>query len=91
MWYGTNDLTAYHALCHAIAVEPRPQTCEPCEELRASCTVQESEDHADSDPANIVDLIEWERRRGNEESPDLSQACKRVFSSTVCKGRRCKS
>jgi hypothetical protein len=28
MWYGAeNDLTAWHALCRAIGVEPLPQTC----------------------------------------------------------------
>ena len=39
MWYGAeNDLTAWHALCRAIGVEPLPQTCEQCEEVRARCT-----------------------------------------------------
>ena len=34
MWYGTkNDLTAWHALCRAIGVEPLPQTCEQFEEV----------------------------------------------------------
>lgn len=34
MWYGAeNDLTAWHALCRAIGVEPLPQTCEQCEEV----------------------------------------------------------
>ena len=32
MWYGAeNDLTAWHALCRAIGVEPLPKTCEQCE------------------------------------------------------------
>ena len=31
-WYGAeNDITAWHALCRAIGVEPPPQTCEQCE------------------------------------------------------------
>jgi hypothetical protein len=34
MWYGAeNDLTAWHALCRAIGVEPLPKTCEQCEEV----------------------------------------------------------
>merc|ERR1712144_192865 len=34
LWYGAeNDLTAWHALCRAIGVEPLPQTCEQCEEV----------------------------------------------------------
>jgi uncharacterized protein YlaI len=34
MWYGAeNDLTAWHALCRAIGVEPLPRTCEQCEEV----------------------------------------------------------
>jgi uncharacterized protein YlaI len=33
-WYGAeNDMTAWHALCRAIGVEPLPQTCEQCEEV----------------------------------------------------------
>lgn len=29
MWYGAeDDLTAWHALCRAIGVEPRPKTCD---------------------------------------------------------------
>lgn len=37
MWYGAeNDLTAWHALCRAIGVEPLPKTCEQCEEVRAA-------------------------------------------------------
>jgi hypothetical protein len=27
------DLTAWHALCRAIGVEPLPKTCEQCEEV----------------------------------------------------------
>jgi hypothetical protein len=34
LWYGVeNDLTAWHALCRAIGVEPLPETCELCEEV----------------------------------------------------------
>jgi hypothetical protein len=34
MWYGAeDDLTAWHALCRAIGVEPLP-TCEQCEKVR---------------------------------------------------------
>ena len=34
MWYGSEDaLTAWHALCRAIGVEPLPKTCEQCEEV----------------------------------------------------------
>jgi uncharacterized protein YlaI len=34
MWYGAeNNLTAWHALCRAIGVEPLPKTCEQCEEV----------------------------------------------------------
>jgi hypothetical protein len=34
MWYGAeNDLTAWHALCRAIGVEPLPKTCAQCEEV----------------------------------------------------------
>jgi hypothetical protein len=37
--YGAeDDLTAWHALCRAISVEPLPQTCEQCEEVRARYT-----------------------------------------------------
>ncbi|KAF2460790.1 hypothetical protein BDY21DRAFT_376649 [Lineolata rhizophorae] len=56
MWYGAeNDLTAWHALCRAIGVEPLPQTCAQCQEAVRRTHV------------NIVDLIEWGRRRGNSE------------------------
>jgi uncharacterized Zn-finger protein len=35
MWYGEeNDLTAWHALCRAIGIDPLPQTCGQCEEVR---------------------------------------------------------
>ncbi|KAG9227929.1 hypothetical protein BJ875DRAFT_35716 [Amylocarpus encephaloides] len=55
MWYGAeNDLTAWHALCRAIGVEPLPKTCEQCEEAARRTHV------------NIVDLIEW-GRSGSEE------------------------
>jgi hypothetical protein len=34
LWFGKeNDLAAWHALCHAIGVEPPPQTCSQCEEV----------------------------------------------------------
>jgi hypothetical protein len=34
MWYGAeNDLTAWHALCRAISIEPLPKTCEKYEEV----------------------------------------------------------
>ena len=33
-WYGAeNDLTAWHALCRAIGIEPLPTTCGKCEEV----------------------------------------------------------
>ncbi|KFZ03503.1 hypothetical protein V502_10890, partial [Pseudogymnoascus sp. VKM F-4520 (FW-2644)] len=55
MWYGAeNDLTAWHALCRAIGVEPLPETCEQCEHAVRKIHV------------NIVDLIEW-GRSGREE------------------------
>ncbi|CZS94515.1 uncharacterized protein RCO7_11685 [Rhynchosporium graminicola] len=55
LWYGAeNDLTAWHALCRAIGVEPLPKTCEQCEEAARRTHV------------NIVDLIEW-GRNGSEE------------------------
>ncbi|KAH8758844.1 hypothetical protein BGZ57DRAFT_944370 [Hyaloscypha finlandica] len=55
MWYGAeNDLTAWHALCRAVGIEPLPKTCEQCEEAVRRTHV------------NIVDLIEW-GRSGSEE------------------------
>jgi uncharacterized protein YlaI len=34
LWYGAeNDLTAWHALCRAIGIDPLPKTCEQCEEV----------------------------------------------------------
>lgn len=34
LWFGKeDDLAAWHALCHAIGVEPPPQTCGQCEEV----------------------------------------------------------
>jgi hypothetical protein len=34
MWYGAeDDLTAWHALCRAIGIDPLPRTCEQCEEV----------------------------------------------------------
>ncbi|TVY13032.1 hypothetical protein LARI1_G009054 [Lachnellula arida] len=36
-WYSAeDDLTAWHALCRAIGVEPLPQTCEQCETGRSN-------------------------------------------------------
>lgn len=36
MWFGTEDnLTAWHALCRAIGIEPLPKTCRKCEKVRA--------------------------------------------------------
>ncbi|KAF2188514.1 hypothetical protein K469DRAFT_565357 [Zopfia rhizophila CBS 207.26] len=56
MWYGAeNDLTAWHALCRAIGVEPLPKTCEQCEEAVRRTHV------------NIVDLIEWGRSDSEEK------------------------
>ncbi|KAF1846454.1 uncharacterized protein K460DRAFT_406657 [Cucurbitaria berberidis CBS 394.84] len=56
MWYGEeSDLTSWHALCRAIGIEPLPQTCEQCEKAVRSTHV------------NIIDLIEWGRRRGDTD------------------------
>jgi hypothetical protein len=34
LWYGEeDDLAAWHALCHAIGIEPPPQTCDQCEQV----------------------------------------------------------
>ncbi|KAH8663688.1 hypothetical protein BGZ60DRAFT_379420 [Tricladium varicosporioides] len=56
MWYGAeNDLTAWHALCRAIGVEPLPKTCEQCQEAVRRTHV------------NIVDLIEWGRSNSEEK------------------------
>jgi hypothetical protein len=34
LWYGKeDDLAAWHALCHAIGVEPPPQTCDQCKQV----------------------------------------------------------
>ena len=34
LWYGEeDDLAAWHALCHAIGVEPPPRTCARCEQV----------------------------------------------------------
>ncbi|TEY47671.1 hypothetical protein BOTCAL_0302g00190 [Botryotinia calthae] len=58
MWYGVeNDLTAWHALCRAIGVEPLPTTSEQCDEVVRRTHV------------NIVDLIEW-GRSGSEEKAE---------------------
>jgi hypothetical protein len=36
MWYGAeDDLTAWHALCRAIGIDPLPQTCRQCEKVRS--------------------------------------------------------
>lgn len=44
MWYGSeDDLTAWHALCRAIGVDPLPKTCDNCVEVsRISCKVHSS-------------------------------------------------
>lgn len=35
LWFGDeDDLAAWHALCHAIGIEPPPQTCDRCEQVR---------------------------------------------------------
>ena len=35
LWYGAEDsLTAWHALCRAIGIEPLPKTCEECEKVQ---------------------------------------------------------
>ncbi|KAN0086315.1 hypothetical protein V8E54_000003 [Elaphomyces granulatus] len=69
--YGAeDDLTAWHALCRAISVEPLPQTCEQCEEAVRRTHV------------NIVDLIEWGRRRGNTEER-VQQFTGKVFRNTL--------
>ncbi|OCK94216.1 uncharacterized protein K441DRAFT_562665, partial [Cenococcum geophilum 1.58] len=53
MWYGAeNDLTAWHALCRAISIEPLPRSCEKA---------------VRNTHVNIVDLIEWGRKRGNTD------------------------
>jgi len=55
-WYGAeDDLTAWHALCRAIGVEPLPQTCEQCETAVRRTHV------------NIVDLIEWGRSNSKKK------------------------
>ncbi|KAH5432425.1 hypothetical protein HBI47_093480 [Parastagonospora nodorum] len=47
MWYGDeDDLAAWHALCHAIGVEPLPRTCDRCEQAVRKTHV------------NIVDLVQ---------------------------------
>lgn len=34
LWYGAeNDLTAWHALCRAIGINPLPEACEQCERV----------------------------------------------------------
>lgn len=56
MWYGAeDDLTAWHALCRAIGVEPLPKTCEQCQDAARRTHV------------NIVDLIEWGRSNSKEK------------------------
>ncbi|TEY35471.1 hypothetical protein BOTCAL_0590g00030 [Botryotinia calthae] len=56
MWYGAeDDLTAWHALCRAVGIEPLPNTCERCEEAVRKIYV------------NIVDLIEWGRSERTEK------------------------
>ncbi|EFZ04512.2 double-stranded RNA-binding type zinc finger domain protein [Metarhizium robertsii] len=56
MWYGSeDDLTAWHALCRAIGINPLPKACKHCEEAVRRTHV------------NIIDLIEWGRKRGNAD------------------------
>ncbi|ATZ50249.1 hypothetical protein BCIN_05g06170 [Botrytis cinerea B05.10] len=56
MWYGAeDDLTAWHALCRAVGIEPLPNTCKRCEEAVRKTYV------------NIVDLIEWGRSERTEK------------------------
>ena len=39
IWFGAeDDLTAWHALCRAIGVQPLPRTCEKCEQVGNSAT-----------------------------------------------------
>lgn len=60
MWFGSeDDLVAWHALCRAIGIVPPPQTCRQCRKATRRTQV------------NIVDLIEWGRRRDNETSPSV--------------------
>lgn len=48
MWYGAeDDITAWHALCRAIGIEPLPRTCKQCEDVRFHCT--ELQTRADAD------------------------------------------
>ncbi|OAL23216.1 hypothetical protein AYO20_11028 [Fonsecaea nubica] len=55
MWFGSeDDLKAWHSLCRAIGVTPLPRTCRQCEQAVRRTHV------------NIVDLIEWGRRRGGD-------------------------
>merc|ERR1712054_266843 len=56
LWYGAeDDLTAWHALCRAIDIDPLPKTREKCESAVRSKHV------------NIVDLIEWRRTNSVEK------------------------
>ncbi|KAF1809571.1 hypothetical protein P152DRAFT_153006 [Eremomyces bilateralis CBS 781.70] len=83
MWYGAeDDLTAWHALCRAIGIEPLPRTCGQCERAVRRTHV------------NIVDLIEWGRKRGDKEKrvqtfqtvAELREYCSRtgkIFSNTT--------
>ena len=35
LWFGeANDLASWHALCHAIGIEPPPKTCSQCKKVR---------------------------------------------------------
>ena len=43
MWYGAeDDLTAWHALCRAVGIDPLPQTCSRCEKVRTRHTTSAS-------------------------------------------------
>ena len=38
MWYGAeDDLTAWHALCRAIGINPVPESCKQCEVVTFPC------------------------------------------------------
>ncbi|TLS21752.1 uncharacterized protein PpBr36_09443 [Pyricularia pennisetigena] len=58
MWYGpSDDLTAWHALCRAVGINPLPQSCGQCKKAVHKKHV------------NIVDLVDWSRNRGRSEKP----------------------
>ncbi|KAI5460060.1 hypothetical protein BGZ63DRAFT_359760 [Mariannaea sp. PMI_226] len=56
LWFGgEEDLTAWHALCRAVGIEPLPNTCNQCEEAVRKTHV------------NIIDLIEWGRSESKKK------------------------